>query len=154
MIKIKAHSLQETYALATILAEIAETGDVITLSGKLGSGKSEFARAFIQAAVDRKTVVPSPTFTILQEYEGEKYWISHFDLYRVDRLDEVIELGLEESLMNGVTLIEWPEKLGDYPLDNLLQITIVVDEETQERWFYLDPDESWQEHILSLEEAL
>lgn len=151
MIKLKLSSVAETYALAAILAELGEEGDVITLSGDLGAGKSEFARAFIQAAVGSKIVVPSPTFTLLQQYEGKRYAISHFDLYRLEDPEEVYELGLEEALIEGLTLIEWPEKLGTFSFDNHLAISIQIQKSTQNRLFILNPDESWMERINTLE---
>ncbi len=151
MLKIEVTNVGETCALAAILAEMAKKGDVITLSGDLGVGKSEFARAFIQAAVGRKEVVPSPTFTLLQQYEAPSYRISHFDLYRLAGPDEVIELGLEEALIDGVTLIEWPDRLGGHPLKNCLEIEILTSPESESRLFSIEPDETWQDRIKQLE---
>lgn len=151
MLRIEVKSVSETYALAAILADLACQGDVITLSGELGVGKSEFARAFIQATLRRKEVVPSPTFTLLQQYETPPYKISHFDLYRLEDPDELFEIGFEEALHEGVTLIEWPEKLGGYRLKNCLDIEIIADAKTEVRSFCLDPDISWKNRIKQLE---
>ena len=78
---------------------------VVALHGDLGMGKSEIARCVIQTLRGADTVVPSPTFTIVQSYDG----ISHFDLYRIEDADELVEVGLEHAMQNDITLIEWPE---------------------------------------------
>lgn len=77
----------------------------VALHGDLGMGKSEIARAIIQTLCGADTVVPSPTFTIVQNYDG----ISHFDLYRVVDPDELTEIGLDYAIENDITLIEWPD---------------------------------------------
>ncbi len=102
-----------TRQLGEDLALCAKKGDCLALSGDLGAGKSTLARAFIRAMVnDDPLDVPSPTFTLVQTYEA-RIAVSHFDLYRLDHSDELVELGLEEALKTGITLIEWPEKAGN-----------------------------------------
>ena len=101
-----------TLALAATLAGLTKTGDVIALSGELGVGKTALARGFIQAAHQHPEEVPSPTFTLVQIYEGGHDVIYHFDLYRLTDPEEAYELGIEEAFTNGISLIEWPEKLG------------------------------------------
>ncbi len=113
-----------TARLAQNLAALARKGDAIALFGDLGSGKTTFARAFINA-LPRQEVssdsapplnpleeVPSPTFTLLQSYQRAPAPVWHFDLYRLVRPDEVYELGFEDALGEGILLIEWPERLG------------------------------------------
>jgi len=80
---------------------------VIALKGELGSGKTYFARAFIG-----EEEVPSPTFTLVQIYDRPQGRIWHFDLYRLEAPDQAIELGIEEAFASGISLIEWPERLG------------------------------------------
>lgn len=81
----------------------------IALHGDLGMGKSEIARVIIQTLRGADTVVPSPTFTIVQNYDG----ISHFDLYRVADASELTEIGLRHAIDHDITLIEWPEIASD-----------------------------------------
>lgn len=89
---------------------------VVALHGDLGMGKSEIARTIIQTLRGADTVVPSPTFTIVQSYDG----ISHFDLYRIEEADELVEVGLEHAMQNDITLIEWPEIAdGMLPADTI-----------------------------------
>lgn len=81
----------------------------VALHGDLGVGKSEIARTIIQTLRGADTVVPSPTFTIVQSYDG----ISHFDLYRVNDASELTEIGLSHAIANDITLIEWPDIAAD-----------------------------------------
>lgn len=102
-----------TEALAGALARLCDKGDVIALSGDLGTGKTVFARAFIRA-LGGSGEVPSPTFTLLQTYELPAVDVYHFDLYRLEKPDDALELGIDDAFADGVSLIEWPAKLGSY----------------------------------------
>ncbi len=99
------NSLEETRQWAAEFAKTLSAPVVVALHGDLGMGKSEIARKIIQTLRGADTVVPSPTFTIVQSYDG----ISHFDLYRVEDESELTEIGLEYAMGNDITLIEWPE---------------------------------------------
>lgn len=107
--------LPDERATATLGADIAAAlrpGDVLALEGDLGAGKTTLARAIIRAlAGDADLDVPSPTFTLVQNYEA-RLPVAHFDLYRLGSPSELDELGLQEA-PEGVTLIEWPEHAGD-----------------------------------------
>ncbi|EJF91110.1 bifunctional tRNA (adenosine(37)-N6)-threonylcarbamoyltransferase complex ATPase subunit type 1 TsaE/phosphotransferase [Bartonella tamiae] len=86
-------------------------GDLITLEGDLGAGKSTFARAIIRTlANDMMLDVPSPTFTLVQNYALERFHITHADLYRIFYPEEIDELGFEEARQDGILLVEWPQK--------------------------------------------
>src|SRR5205807_6696912 len=104
-----------TARLAARISALAEIGDVIALSGDLGAGKTTFARAFIRARGETGEV-PSPTFTLVQVYELAAAAIWHFDLYRLRSPDEAWELGIEDALTEGISLIEWPDRLGHFCL--------------------------------------
>jgi len=109
-----------TAALAARLAALVRRGDVIALAGDLGTGKTSFARAFInalprvedEAAGEAPEEVPSPTFTLVQTYRRRPADVWHFDLYRLKRSEEAYELGIEEAFAEAISLIEWPERLG------------------------------------------
>lgn len=92
----------------------------VALHGDLGMGKSEIARAIIKTLRGEDTVVPSPTFTIVQSYDG----ISHFDLYRLSDPSELVEVGLPHAIENDITLIEWPEIASDTLPNNTIHIYI------------------------------
>ncbi len=113
-----------TAALAARLAGRAQAGDVIALAGDLGAGKTAFARAFIRARRNAEEEVPSPTFTLVQLYESAGPTIWHFDLYRLGGSDEAWELGIEEAFASGISLIEWPDRLGPLLPPERLLVTL------------------------------
>ncbi len=110
-------------ALGARLALHLRACDVLLLSGGLGAGKTTFSRGLI-TALSGAGEVPSPTYTLLQTYEGEAFPIYHFDLYRIDEPQEVWELGIEDALDEGLSLIEWPQRLGDIAPDGALNINV------------------------------
>jgi tRNA threonylcarbamoyladenosine biosynthesis protein TsaE len=119
---------------AACIAAVARVGDVFALAGELGAGKTAFARSFISALASREGAappadVPSPTFTLMQEYDIGLVRVFHFDLYRLKKPDEALELGIEDACAEGIALIEWPERLGPYlPRDRVdLHLTILDD---------------------------
>jgi tRNA threonylcarbamoyladenosine biosynthesis protein TsaE len=102
-----------TAALGARLGAAARAGDVIALVGDLGAGKTTLARGLIRHLTGPETEAPSPTFTLVQTYQGPAFSIWHFDLYRLENPGEARELGMEEAV-DGLALIEWPERLGRY----------------------------------------
>ena len=109
-----------TESLAARVAAAAAPGDVIALIGDLGAGKTVFARAFIRARCNADEEVPSPTFTLLQTYDSANAVIYHFDLYRLSHADDALELGIEDAFAEGISLIEWAERLDALlPTDRL-----------------------------------
>ena len=108
-----AKTEKDTIHLGQKLAHFAQKKDVFALFGTLGMGKSVLSRAFIQELTQADDV-PSPTFTLLQTYEASDFDIYHFDLYRLKSPEEIFEIGVEEALYDGVSLIEWPERMGGY----------------------------------------
>ncbi len=112
--------LNETRAWAAEFAKTLSAPNVVALHGDLGMGKSEIARTIIQTLRGANTIVPSPTFTIVQNYDG----ISHFDLYRVEDASELTEIGLDHAITNDITLIEWPEIASEMLPKNTIHIYI------------------------------
>lgn len=131
-----------TSALGAALAGALRAGEALCLTGPLGAGKSTLARALIRALTTPREDVPSPTFTLVQFYEGEGLSVAHFDLYRLTSADEAYEIGLDEALEDGAALIEWPERLeGRLPPDRLdIEITI----EGEGRRARLTPNGAWE----------
>ncbi|MEM1272601.1 MAG: tRNA (adenosine(37)-N6)-threonylcarbamoyltransferase complex ATPase subunit type 1 TsaE [Pseudomonadota bacterium] len=103
----------ETRALAARFSDVIAPGDILLLSGALGTGKTAFARALIQSRQGTMADdVPSPTFTLVQTYDAGAIEIWHADLYRLDGPDDIAELGLLDAAETAVLLVEWPEKAG------------------------------------------
>ncbi len=103
----------ELLQVAEYLAPLLKAGDVVTLSGTLGAGKTAFSRCLISYLAGEAVDVPSPTFTLVQEYQLENIDIWHFDLYRLEEKEiDVLELGWEEARRYGVALVEWADRLG------------------------------------------
>lgn len=93
------------------LAAALRPGDILALSGELGAGKTTLARAILEALGHRGDV-PSPTFTLAQTYPDTRVPVMHCDLYRLEAAAEAEQLALDDWLMDGALLIEWPERLG------------------------------------------
>ncbi|MDH3741558.1 MAG: tRNA (adenosine(37)-N6)-threonylcarbamoyltransferase complex ATPase subunit type 1 TsaE, partial [Hyphomicrobiales bacterium] len=114
-------SEDETAALAREFSLFATAGDWIGLTGDLGAGKTTFARALIRAYCTEPVDVPSPTFTLVQLYEETRIPVAHFDLYRLEEISEVDELGLDDLAASHLVLTEWAERLEDrLPPDRLM----------------------------------
>ena len=109
-----------TLALGARLGAQLGRGDVVCLSGGLGAGKTTLARGAIAAWTGEVQEAPSPTYTLVQTYEGARGQLWHVDLYRLKRAEEGWELGLEDAFADAACLIEWPERLdGMLPRDRL-----------------------------------
>src|SRR6516225_3312779 len=121
-----------TAAFATRISALAATSDIIALKGDLGAGKTTFARGFVRAR-GCKEEVPSPTFTLVQIYELDSVAIWHFDLYRLKSPKEAWELGIEDAFIEGISLIEWPDRLGLLLPQRRLEITLLFGEQPEAR---------------------
>jgi len=119
-------SENETFELAVNFAKTLEAGSVICLSGDLGAGKTVFAKG-ICSALDVTEYISSPTFTIVNEYEG-KMRVFHFDMYRIEDEDELIEIGYDEYLASGgICIIEWPENIKNSLPKKRIEVSILRD---------------------------
>ncbi|MBI3439067.1 MAG: tRNA (adenosine(37)-N6)-threonylcarbamoyltransferase complex ATPase subunit type 1 TsaE [Proteobacteria bacterium] len=109
-----------TLALGARLGARLMRGDVVCLTGGLGAGKTTLARGAIEAWVGEHQEAPSPTYTLVQTYDGARGQLWHVDLYRLKHAEEAFELGLEDAFVDAACLIEWPERLGGMlPRDRL-----------------------------------
>jgi len=105
-------SVEATWALAREFAAELKPGDVVCLEGDLGAGKTTFTQG-LAAALGVKGRVTSPTFCIVQEHRGERNFLVHMDLYRLNGEDDVVAIGWEDYLAEGAILaVEWPERAG------------------------------------------
>jgi tRNA threonylcarbamoyladenosine biosynthesis protein TsaE len=124
-VQVCSHSAEETFAIGSRLAGVLQAGDVIVLTGELGAGKTVLAKG-IAAGLGVTEPVVSPTFTIVREYEGDLP-LQHLDVYRLDHLQEVIDLGLDEMLDGrAVTVVEWGEAVGALLPGDRLEVVLTV----------------------------
>ena len=139
--KQKLDDQAQTEAFGAWLAGYLCPGDIIALSGGLGAGKTTLSRGLINQ-VCGVTEVPSPTYTLVQTYEGPAFDIWHFDLYRLENEGDVWELGIEDAIETGVCLIEWPQRIASILSGAELTIDINIDDNG--RTAILMGDEQWR----------
>ena len=127
-------SAHETKQLAAAIAELARPGDVVLLAGDLGAGKTAFAQGF-GAALGIAEPITSPTFTLVSQYTG-RLELFHLDVYRLDQVDEALDLGLAEMLdEGGVTLIEWGDTIIPALPADFLEVSMRIGEGDDDRMF-------------------
>ena len=127
MRRIETASAEETMNIACELAAKASPGDVITLDGDLGAGKTTFTKGFAKG-LGIGMMVNSPTFLIVQEYTGGRLPLYHFDAYRIEEPEEMEEIGFREYVDgDGVCIIEWPEMVDDLLPETVTAVSILKD---------------------------
>jgi tRNA threonylcarbamoyladenosine biosynthesis protein TsaE len=149
MVTIELPDESATAALAARLAALARPGDVIALNGELGAGKTSFARSFIRARGAAEEV-PSPTFTLVQTYQLPDATVWHFDCYRLRDPEEAWELGIEDAFRDGISLIEWPERLGPLLPKRRLEIALLPGKLPEGRRAKIEAGPEWAERIARL----
>jgi N-acetylmuramate 1-kinase len=142
--------LAATRALARRLARELRGGDVVALSGPLGAGKSELARALIRTLARAAIEVPSPTFTLVQDYPFPTLTVRHVDLYRITDASELVELGLEAPGEGEAWLVEWPERAHDALPDDRLEIRLTFADQPEARRATLLAGPGWRERLPRL----
>lgn len=148
MLKIKTKSTQETIDLGRRLGNLLKAGNIVTLIGDLGVGKTHFSKG-VALGLGVQEHITSPTFTIVNEYSS-KIPFYHIDAYRLNDVSEAEDIGIEEYLFgSGVTLIEWPQILAEVLPNEILEIEIIKDAEDENaRFFSFTPTGHHYEQIL------
>ena len=124
---IETNSAKETFLLGEKLGRQAAAGQIYTLNGDLGVGKTVFTQG-VAAGLGIAEPVNSPTFTIIQEYEGGRLPFYHFDVYRIGDIEEMEEIGYDDYFFgNGVCMIEWAELIEELIPENSIHVTIEKD---------------------------
>ena len=145
MRKFALSNAKSTEQFGASLATYLTQGDVIALKGDLGAGKTTLTRGLIRSICGEGTDVPSPTYTLVQAYDGPLCPIWHFDLYRLSHPDEVFELGWTDT-MYGIALIEWPDRAGTHLPKH--RLTVHLETSGDGRCAILEPmGEDWQSRL-------
>ena len=126
MTKFISHSEEETKEFAKKIAAHSKKGDIIVLSGELGSGKTKFTEGFLEQ-FNLQDELSSPTFTIVNEYDAPDFPIYHFDVYRLEDTDEFYAIGGDEYFSKGICIIEWGEKIEELLPKSYLKISFSRD---------------------------
>ena len=142
--KLISNGPLETKDIATRFKENLRNGDIILLKGKIGAGKSHFARSLIQAAMDKIEEVPSPTFTLVQTYDTTIGSIWHADLYRLNDQSDIFELGLIDAFGNEIVLVEWPDRLGYLEPQDALTVEITILEKNKRKITFSTTSSEWR----------
>jgi tRNA threonylcarbamoyladenosine biosynthesis protein TsaE len=144
---------EATRAFGGRLAAVIRPGDVIALCGALGAGKTELARALIRAHAGAAIEVPSPSYTLVQDYRFEDLVILHIDLYRIADAAELQELGLEAPAADEVWLIEWPERAGPALPADRLEVELRQGDAPDSRIAEVTAGPSWKQRLETLRGA-
>jgi tRNA threonylcarbamoyladenosine biosynthesis protein TsaE len=131
-ITARTRSVDETRKLGAAVAELCRPGDVILLAGDLGAGKTALVQG-VGAAFGIEGPITSPTFVLARQYEG-RFVLHHLDVYRLDQLDEVYDIGLPEMLDDGaVVVIEWGDAIATALPAEFLEVTLTLGDDDDER---------------------
>lgn len=151
LLEIELADAAMTARAGRVLAGLSRPGDVLALWGDLGAGKTTLARGFIASVVPTEEAVPSPTFTLVQTYpaeiDGTPVEIWHFDLYRLKSAEEAYEVGIEEAFATGISLIEWPERLGSLLPRQRLDVTLSPRSGGDSRLLSLAGPDAWMRRL-------
>lgn len=132
-VRARTTEVSMTQALAGAVAALVEPGDVVLLAGELGAGKTAFAQGFGRA-VGVDDPITSPTFTLARQYEAAGFMLHHLDVYRLERLSEMADVGINELIdSGGVVLIEWGDVIAPALPNDYLEISFTYGERDDER---------------------
>lgn len=135
----RTKSVEETRALGAALAELSRAGDLVLLAGDLGAGKTAFAQGFGRGLGVTEPIT-SPTFTLAREYDGARLRLHHLDVYRLDDMAEVFDIGLPELLDDeGVVLVEWGDAIAPAVPADYLEIRLSLGDADDDRLVELRP---------------
>lgn len=142
-----------TERLGAAIAGLLRRGDIVALYGDLGTGKTALTRALVRR-LGYSGEVPSPTFTLVQSYEVLPVPVWHFDLYRIDDPEEILELGIEEAFAEAISVIEWPERMGALLPADRLDVVLSYAGRGERRRAILTGRGSWRARLAEAGDAL
>jgi tRNA threonylcarbamoyladenosine biosynthesis protein TsaE len=157
VISCVSHSVDDTHAIASAIANLARPRDIIILAGDMGAGKTAFTVGFTRAlSVSEDDQVSSPTFTLVHSYDSGRYPVLHADLYRLNTVGEVVDLGLREQVDAGaIALVEWGDVVADVLGDALTVEMQFVDSDDNSRQITVSVEgHTWDSRWERLKESL
>ena len=152
-LEVTLPDLPATHDLGRRLAALVQPGDVIALRGPLGIGKTELARALLRARAGAEIEVPSPSYTLVQDYRFPDLTIRHIDLYRIEDPAELLELGLDAPAGGEAWLIEWPERAGPVLPPERLEVELRQGDAADARIAHLAAAASWEDRLRMLRDG-
>jgi tRNA threonylcarbamoyladenosine biosynthesis protein TsaE len=153
-LELASPTAEDTRAIGAALAPLLRAGDVIALTGELGAGKTTLVQG-IAGALRYDGAVTSPTFTLVREYRTPTLPLVHADVYRLDRVQDALDLGLDETAEDGVLLIEWGDAVDALlPADRLVVQLSVPGEDDARRIALRSEGTAWQTRWERLEQAV
>ena len=155
MIRATTKSAEDTRELAAAVGPFVRSGDILLLAGELGAGKTCFTQGFGRS-LGVTDPITSPTFTLLNHYPGASLRVLHADVYRLDHLQEVVDLGLTELVdEDSVAIVEWGDMAEPVLPKDFLEVRITYDDADDVRHFELRPvGPSWAARSVALQRAL
>lgn len=134
-----SHSIEETFAFGAKLAQVLQPGDIVALFGEMGAGKTHLVKGMVTVWGINPDSVGSPTFTIVNEYNGANFPVFHFDAYRISHPDAFIEMGFEDYFFgDGLCVVEWPENVAALLPPETLRIRLDHISPTERRFSLAD----------------
>ena len=152
-LEVTLPDLPATHDLGRRLAALVQPGDVIALRGALGIGKTELARALLRARAGAEIEVPSPSYTLVQDYRFPDLTIRHIDLYRIEDPAELLELGLDAPAGGEAWLIEWPERAERVLPPERLEVKLRQGDAADARIAHLAAAASWEDRLRMLRDG-
>jgi tRNA threonylcarbamoyl adenosine modification protein YjeE len=152
-IRLSLPDQEATRSFGGCLAGLLRPGDVIALRGALGAGKTELARALIQARAGAAIEVPSPSYTLVQDYRLGDLVLRHIDLYRIADAAELLELGLDAPAADEVWLVEWPERAGAALPPDRLEVELRQGDAPDSRLAEVTAGPRWEQRLETLRGA-
>jgi len=156
-LEITVPDAEAMWRLGSLVGRCLEMQDFVALWGGLGAGKTTFSRGIVQQlqqGTQRIEEVPSPTFTLVQYYETAVCPVWHFDLYRIESPDEIYELGYEEALETGISLVEWPERMAELLPSTRLDVEIAIGPNSTDRLVAFRASGTWSERLVGLKRRI
>ena len=143
--RINISKVEKTKSIAKIFAKKIKVSDVLFFNGELGVGKTTFIKYLINCLqIDKNlpvTEIPSPTFNLVHEYQMGKLILKHYDLYRINEEKELDSIGIFEDYSEQITLIEWPEKIKNIKIKNIINLNFEYDEDYKSRYLTILSDD-------------